>query len=323
MKKVIALVLSVITLFAFISCKKEKSNDTYNLAVVDGAPLLSAMNVSDGFAYETDNNVYNTQMQIVPSGNDVVSTLIAGLSNGTYDMSIMPVNAAAKIHATDEKYKLAAVNVFGNIYIVGKETINNDLNNLKGKVVYLTSGGGTPQSAFLRLLKGKNIEAMQGDTAVGGKVVYRTSMPAEIMQGLKNGNVEYAVLAEPVVTKFTGATGASVVFDIQSEWKNLNDNAVFTQAGLLVNSENVNIDYVKALVEKLKENKEYLQNNVENLKTSITTLYKDTTMGLNFSNAVIDRCNIGCETASSLKTDIALFLTAHGMTAPADSFYLF
>ena len=92
---------------------------------------------------------------------------------------------------------------------------------------------------------------------------------------------------------------------------------------MLVNSENVNIDYVKALVEKLKENKEYLQNNVENLKTSITTLYKDTTMGLNFSNAVIDRCNIGCETASSLKTDIALFLTAHGMTAPADSFYLF
>ena len=34
MKKVIALVLSVITLFAFVSCKKEKSNDTYNLAVL-------------------------------------------------------------------------------------------------------------------------------------------------------------------------------------------------------------------------------------------------------------------------------------------------
>lgn len=332
MKKFLAIILSIVTCFAFVACSSstdsgsssnEKTQTTYKIGVVDGAPSLSVVNIANGFEYETADTKYTANIKVIPA--DGAPTKIASEMNKTdgFDMAIAPLNVAYKLHNSNAKFKLASVNVFGVLYMIGKTTINEDMNNLKGKVVCLTSGGGTPEILFKHLLTKNQIGFEESDTVTDANKVYIKYVGAQqIIAGLKQGTVEYGVLGEPAVTKANAATGSTVVLDLQKEWKKFYGEGQFVQAGLIVNSEKVNVDFVNALVEKLKQNKQYLYNNADGIGNTLVSVYSETVMkGIKFNASVLDRCNIGCETAKSQKSAINAFLTAHGLTAPDDDFY--
>lgn len=338
MKKFLAIILSIVTCFAFVACSSStdsgsssgsgsssvtKTQTTYKIGVVDGAPSLSVVNIANGFEYETADTKYTANIKVIPA--DGAPTKIASEMNKTdgFDMAIAPLNVAYKLHNSNAKFKLASVNVFGVLYMIGKTSINEDMNNLKGKIVCLTSGGGTPEILFKHLLTKNQIEFEESDTVTDANKVYIKYVGAQqIIAGLKQGTVEYGVLGEPAVTKANAATGSIVVLDLQKEWKKFYGEGQFVQAGLIVNSEKVNVEFVNALVEKLKQNKQYLYDNADGIGNTLVSVYSETVMkGIKFNASVLDRCNIGCETAKSQKSAINAFLTAHGLTAPNDDFY--
>lgn len=339
MKKFLAIILSIVTCFAFVACSSStdsgsssgsgsssvtKTQTTYKIGVVDGAPSLSVVNIANGFEYETADTKYTANIEVLQSGDSAPATIITGMNKTDgFDMAIAPLNVAYKLHNSNAKFKLASVNVFGVLYMIGKTTINEDMNNLKGKVVCLTSGGGTPEILFKHLLAKNQIEFEESDTVTDANKVYIKYVGAQqIIAGLKQGTVEYGVLGEPAVTKANAATGSIVVLDLQKEWKKFYGEGQFVQAGLIVNSEKVNVEFVNALVEKLKQNKQYLYDNADGIGNTLVSVYSETVMkGIKFNASVLDRCNIGCETAKSQKSAINAFLTAHGLTAPNDDFY--
>ena len=282
------------------------------------------MNIANGFEYETADTKYTANIEVLQSGDSAPATIITGMNKTDgFDMAIAPLNVAYKLHNSNAKFKLASVNVFGVLYMIGKTTINEDMNNLKGKVVCLTSGGGTPEILFKHLLTKNQIEFEESDTVTDANKVYIKYVGAQqIIAGLKQGTVEYGVLGEPAVTKANAATGSIVVLDLQKEWKKFYGDGQFVQAGLIVNSEKVNVDFVNALVEKLKQNKQFLYDNADGIGNTLVSVYSETVMkGVKFNADVLDRCNIGCETAKSQKAAVSAFLTAHGLTAPGDDFY--
>ena len=339
MKKFLAIILSIVTCFAFVACSSStdsgsssgsgsssvtKTQTTYKIGVVDGAPSLSVVNIANGFEYETADTKYTANIEVLQSGDSAPATIITGMNKTDgFDMAIAPLNVAYKLHNSNAKFKLASVNVFGVLYMIGKTTINEDMNNLKGKVVCLTSGGGTPEILFKHLLTKNQIGFEESDTVTDANKVYIRYVGAQqIIAGLKQGTVEYGVLGEPAVTKANAATGSTVVLDLQKEWKKFYGDGQFVQAGLIVNSEKVNVEFVNALVEKLKQNKQYLYDNADGIGNTLVSVYSETVMkGIKFNASVLDRCNIGCETAKSQKSAINAFLTAHGLTAPNDDFY--
>ena len=339
MKKFLAIILAIVTCFAFVACSSstdsgsssgsgsssvEKTQTTYKIGVVDGAPSLSVVNIANGFEYETEDTKYTANIEVLQSGDSAPATIITGMNKTDgFDMAIAPLNVAYKLHNSNAKFKLASVNVFGVLYMIGKTTINEDMNKLKGKVVCLTSGGGTPEILFKHLLTKNQIGFEESDTVTDANKVYIKYVGAQqIIAGLKQGTVEYGVLGEPAVTKANAATGSTVVLDLQKEWKKFYGEGQFVQAGLIVNSEKVNVDFVNALVEKLKQNKQYLYDNADGIGNTLVSVYSETVMkGVKFNADVLDRCNIGCETAKSQKAAVSAFLTAHGLTAPGDDFY--
>lgn len=339
MKKFLAIILSIVTCFAFVACSSStdsgsssgsgsssvtKTQTTYKIGVVDGAPSLSVVNIANGFEYETADTKYTANIEVLQSGDSAPATIITGMNKTDgFDMAIAPLNVAYKLHNSNAKFKLASVNVFGVLYMIGKTSINEDMNNLKGKIVCLTSGGGTPEILFKHLLAKNQIEFEESDTVTDANKVYIKYVGAQqIIAGLKQGTVEYGVLGEPAVTKANAATGSIVVLDLQKEWKKFYGEGQFVQAGLIVNSEKVNVEFVNALVEKLKQNKQYLYDNADGIGNTLVSVYSETVMkGIKFNASVLDRCNIGCETAKSQKSAINAFLTAHGLTAPNDDFY--
>lgn len=336
MKKLIALILSLVTLCSFTACAEsgqsesavssnEKVEKTYTIGAVDGAPTLSLVSVADGdFVYSDDKNDYKTNVTVAADA----TTVVANLKNGTYDMAILPLNNAVTLYNDNDKhdFKLASVNVFGVLYMIGKNDICEDLSLLKGKVVYVVGGGGTPGLVFKRLLEANNVEYAMGDVVENSEKVYIKAISGapDAIAGLNVGNTEFVVLGEPAVTQVNAKTNTSVVLDFQKEWKKLyGENSEFVQAGLVVNTAKVDLGYVSALVEKLKGNKDYLYANTDKIPERLTAMGSTTIAKMTFTETLLNRCNIGCEKSKAQKSNVEAFLSANGVKSlPADDFYL-
>lgn len=334
MKKFIALLISIVTVFTLASCGSKSKTETewdktplessYTIGAVEGAPTLSLVNVVDGgFTYTDNDKSVTTDVVVAADATAVVANLI----NGTYDMAIMPINNAAEIYDNSGKheFRLATVNVFGVLYMIGKEDIAEDMNNLKGEVIYCVGFGGTPGLVLKHLLEKNNIAYEVGDNvADSDKVyIYPVSGGPEAIQGLNSGATKFAVLGEPAVTQVSGKTGSSVVLDFKKEWQKFHgENSTFTQAGLVVNVNKVNKKYVEALVGHLKNNKAYLYANPDKIPAKLTAMGSTGPISkLTYNETILNRCNVDCKTAVSMKADIKAFLTANNIELPGDSFY--
>ena len=140
MKKLLALLLVLFTAFTFIACdgsqtsesQKQDEQLTFNVGVVDGAPALAVANIING--YDFDGKGYDVKTGVELSAN--AQTITASLINGELDMAIIPLNLASKLYNESKNLnlKLATVNIFGCLYMIGKNDLAS-VEDLKGKIV--------------------------------------------------------------------------------------------------------------------------------------------------------------------------------------------
>ncbi len=332
MKKLLTVFLAIVMLFAVVSCGSnesvstssapEKVEKTFGMGVVNGAPALAVANLTGGFDFSDETSDIKTDVKVEKD----VTAVKAGLANGTYDMAILPLNIAAQFYNAGELgIKLVSVNIFSVLYVITKGEYSS-LNDLKGKVVYSVGAGGTPEVVFKNILKENNIEFEDGTVVKNNGKVYFNAVTeaANVLAALNNGEADFALLGEPVVTQAMAKTGAKIAFSLEDEWKKIHSDVGFVQAGLIVKesvlAENA---YLDALLKKMTENKAYLIANaekaVEDLKAIGATLPA-------LSEATLARCNIGSESAKSRKADIEAFFSvlnpkAYGGKLPDDGFY--
>lgn len=348
MKKILSIFLAVIMLFAIVSCNNSESasdktsnsasesvstensesvtlqNKTFKIGVVDGAPSLVVANLCDGFNYSDDKYNYSTEIEITNTPQNI----IAGFANKTYDMAIVPLNLAATAYNKNLGVKLATVNIFGVLYMVGREEIA-DLNKLKGEVVYSVGAGGTPEIVFKHILTANNIKFEDGmpDTPKSDTVYINTvSAASEAIAALKTKKANYAILGEPVVTQAIKNTGTVVALDLQKEFSKIHNGVKFVQAGLVVKNEVAESgEYLNKLIEKMSGNKDYLCAEKDNVIAKLQS--KGSQLKVALTKETLDRCLIGVESAKDLKTEIEAFLTLldaknYGGKIPDENFYL-
>ncbi len=325
MKKLLALILAVVTLFAVASCGKEEAK-TLKMGVVNGAPALAVANLTGGFDYVDDEkNTVKTSVEVQKDAPGV----IAGLTAGTYDMAILPLNVASKLYNAGKLgVKLVSVNIFSVLYVITKGEYKS-LDDLKGKVVYSIGEGGTPDVVFKNILSANGIK-YEKDDASGKRdsetVYFNAVADAKLVIGaLKKGEADFAVLGEPVVSQAMANAEAHIAFGIEDEWKKVHPDVGFVQAGLIVKSSVLDAygGYIDALLEKMSENENYLKTNTEKavgdlngIGASLPSLSEDT----------LKRCLIGADKASIRKADVEAFLSAlspedYGGKLPASDFY--
>lgn len=332
MKKLLSVFLAIVMLFAVVACGSddsansssapEKVEKTFGMGVVNGAPALAVANLTGGFDFSDETSDIKTDVHVEKDAPSVIS----GLTNGTYDMAIMPLNVAVKLYNAGQLgVKLVSVNIFSVLHMITTDEYSS-LDDLKGKVVYSVGAGGTPEVVFKNILKENNIEFEDGATAKDTQKVYFNAITeaANVIAALKTGEAKFALLGEPVVTQAMAKTGAKIAFSLEDEWKKVHPGVGFVQAGLIVKesvlAENA---YLDALLKKMTENKTYLTANadkaVEDLKAIGATLPA-------LSEATLSRCNIGAESAKARKADIEAFLAVltpseYGGKLPAEDFY--
>ena len=178
----------------------------------DGAPaLVMAKAIYDKFSYE-----------------DTISILRLWLALQTFrlqcfgDADMFYPLMAANLYNGGIDIKLLSTNVFGLLYLVSNQPFE-DINSLKGKVVYNLGQGNTPDFVFKYVLELNDIEYVEQDTPVQGKVALRYAANAQnLISMMVAGQADYAVLGEPQVSCFGSETDSDnpfeIVLNLQEEW---------------------------------------------------------------------------------------------------------
>jgi NitT/TauT family transport system substrate-binding protein len=217
------------------SCKPEQPNNNendnstvdknlqVNVTVLSGttgfgmAPLMQSH--ADGKA------ALNYNFKVEADASNVNAALI----NGTVDIAALPTNAASVVYnKTGGAVQLLAINTLGVLNIVTKGVEINSFEDLKGKTIYATGKGTTPEYAIRYLLTQNGINPDEDVTFEwkneAAEIGTRFSTDAEII----------ALLPQPYVTSvLVQNADAKIALDLSNEWDAL-ENGTSLVTGVLV-----------------------------------------------------------------------------------------
>lgn len=210
-----------------------------------------------------------------------------------------------------------------------------ELEELKGRVVYSIGMGNVPDLVFRALLKQAGVDYRFSDVAQEGVVsLAYVSEGAEIMGGLKTGKMNYGVVSEPAATlALNNVEGAERMIDIQALYEKVtgSDNG-FPQAALVVKKSflDAHPGYVAKFVAALKADAKWAESEPAAALNAIKSAGSTSVAMLN--QTIAKGCNLGFTSAADAKQQLLKFYeslrgvakkgeTPVGDTLPDDQFF--
>lgn len=306
MKKLLSLFIAVLTMFcvAVLPACSQKIEGDFSVVAPDGAPALAiAKFIADDENFETDATFHYS----VVSSTEINGAIVR---DGA-EFVIMPINLATKLYTNNgkEDYVLASVLTHGNFYVMSKSEITTP-NDLIGRVVFVPNPGKVPDWTFKAALSGLDIEYVESDQAVDGKVAIKYfNTPQEFNAMLIQNPNAIGLVPEPAVSVLKGK-GVNAVLDLQEMYDS--ENKTYPQAVLMVKASVVN--QYPSLINKIKnkfaDNVSWVKENtveavrVIKAKFDATTLNPDT-----ITSSTIDGCKIYWQTAEQAKNQVNEYIT--------------
>ncbi|MBR6735339.1 MAG: ABC transporter substrate-binding protein, partial [Oscillospiraceae bacterium] len=180
---------------------------TVRLAGMKGPTTMGMVKLlSDSEAGNTKNNY---DFFLAGSADEIIPKLI----QGKLDLAAVPVNLASVLYNTTQgEIKLLAVNTLGVLYLADTTGEISSIADLKGKTIYATGKGSTPEYTLRYLLKENGLDP-DNDVTIEFK-----SEPTEVVALLKQGGGA-AMLPQPFATVAkTQVEGLEIVLDLTREW---------------------------------------------------------------------------------------------------------
>ena len=288
MKKILGMIVSlVLCLFCGLSLFGCGGNpDVISIYMPDGAPALSMAKLMN------DNNQFGSKVEYSVVRSTDISQYIM---QKTADVAILPVNAASKLIATGDKYKMIATVTHGNLYIVGNKDISS-LADLKGELVGVIGAGQVPDLTlrYLLSIQSTPIEFEEGDEAIANKVtILDCSDASTLMQRLMQGQLSFGLLPEPAVSTLLSRSSAfNIELDIQSLWQggSYPQAVLVAKTGLCQNTE-----FISNLISAMVDNEQWVLENTSQAVNAINShVLENVTPSLksDISSSAIANCNI-------------------------------
>lgn len=200
------------------------NNQEINISVLNGTTGFGAAKLIN------DSNDGNTALNYNFTVESDAANITAGLINGSIDIAALPTNAAAALYnKTDGGIKIAAVNTLGVLYLVtNSEKITvNSLSDLEGMTIYCPAQN--PAFIFKAICDANGVNVTI-DTAY--------AQPADLRTALVSGNVDIAVLPEPMVTIAKSSNDKlTTALDLTEEWEKALGEDTLMQGCIVVRTE--------------------------------------------------------------------------------------
>lgn len=147
--------------------------------------------------------------------------LLPQVINGNLDIALVPANVASTLYnKTQGQISVIDINTLGVLYAVSGDSSIKSFSDLKGKTVYMTGKGTTPDYVFRYLLNANGMA--DGDLTLEYK-----SEAAEVAALLKEQPDAVGILPQPFVTvACTQNENLGIVLDLTKEW-----DAIQTESG--------------------------------------------------------------------------------------------
>lgn len=178
------------------------------VASLKGPTSLGLLFLMDKAEKGETSNTYEFQMA---TGADEILPLMV---KGDLDIALVPANAASILyHKTQGGVEVIDINTLGVLYMVSGEDGLTDFTDLKGKTIYLTGKGTTPDYVLQYLLSANGMSA--DDVTLEYK-----SEATEVASVLAEDPTAIGLLPQPFVTAACMQNDAlKVIFDLNEEWK--------------------------------------------------------------------------------------------------------
>ena len=257
-KRILALLMAAVMVFGMTACGNKEEEFTpadINIAVMTGPTAIGLIKVMSDAEAKTAANNYNFN---VYGTADEIST---GLIKGELDVACVPCNLASVLYnKTEGQIVMAAINTLGVLYIVETGTDIQKVEDLRGKTIYSTGQGTTPEFTLRYLLSAAGIDPDKDVT-----IEYK-SEAAEVAAALAEATDAVAMLPQPYVTAAMNQNASlRIALSVTEEWEKLDENSTVV-TGVLV-ARKAFVEENEAAFEKFLEEYEvsakYANENVE------------------------------------------------------------
>ncbi|MBQ7059023.1 MAG: ABC transporter substrate-binding protein [Firmicutes bacterium] len=194
MKKVMSILLVlVLALGMMTGCTKQESvpeeKATIRIAALKGPTSLGMLQMMESAEKGEAPDTY--EFTLAGTADEILGDII----QGNYDIAAVPINVAAVLYnKTEGKVQLGAVNALGVLYLLEAGDTIHSITDLKGKTIYTTGKGATPEYTLNYLLKANGLDPETDVT------VEYMSEAAEIGAQIAAGNCEIALVPQPYAT---------------------------------------------------------------------------------------------------------------------------
>lgn len=237
----------------------QNTDDTVvRVASLKGPTSLGLLFLMDKANKGETANTYEFRMA---TGADEILRLMV---KGDLDIALIPANVASILyHKTQGGVEVIDINTLGVLYMVSGEDDLTDFTDLKGKTIYLTGKGTTPDYVLQYLL---NANGMSVDDVT---LEYK-SEATEVASVLAEDPTAIGLLPQPFVTAACMQNDAmKVIFDLNEEWNKVQGaNGSSMVTGVTV-----------VRKEFLEENEEAVKAFMEEHKASAEAINADPTTG--------------------------------------------
>lgn len=252
--------------------------------------------------------------------------LTAKFVSGDLDIILVPANVASVLYnKTNGGVRVLDINTLGVLYMVTGSDGISSMTDLKGKTIYLTGKGTTPDYVLQYLLEENGI----GTDEV--TLEYR-SEATEVAALLAENPEAIGLLPQPFVTVACSQNEElSVALDMTKEWEKIQgENGGQLVTGVTIaRSEFVNEhpEIVEEFIKEHKESTEFTETNLEETADFVVEL--GIIAKAPIAVKAIPQCNIVCITGEEMKTDLGSYLNvlygkdkaSVGGELPAEDFY--
>ena len=250
---------------------------------------------------------------------DEITPLIA---QGKVDFACVPANLGAVLYKkTEGKISALAVNTLGVLYICENGDTVKSVADLKGKTIYSSGKGATPEYALNFILKSNGIE---NDVNIEWK-----SEHSECLAALLANENAVAMLPQPFVTTAQMKNeGVRVAIDLNDAWDDLNLSSTLLTGIVVVRKEFAenNPDAVKDFLERYSASVKFVN---ENIDEAAELIGKYDIVPAAVAKKAIPSCHIVCISGDEMKSKLSGYLqvlfeqlpASVGGAMPADDFY--
>lgn len=343
-RKVLAMVLALLVVFAMTGCslsKEEKNNSLnddnrkknedvskeefteadsreYNIAMLKGP---TAIGFIKAWSDSDDDNTLN-KYHVTAYGT--ADEITAGIIKGEIDIAAVPCNLASILyHKTEGKIKVAGINTLGVLYMISASDDIKEISDLKGKKIYTTGQGTTPEYTLNYILSRNGLTPGEDVT-----IEYKSEATevAGIMSQTEDG---VAMLPQPYVTTVLSQNeNMKIVLDMTEEWSKVSDDSSLVTGVVIVRNEVIE-ENEKAFAQFLKDYRESTEYVNADVEEAAQLVEKHDIFKAAIAQKAIPYCNItfieGEDMVSNIESYLNVLKEANpqsvGGSLPGEDFY--